>query len=235
MEAARLKSAGLRKGFDVASGAIDTGLGQARTDYGAARDYFTPLAGTANAGYGAYGDATGAAGVEGLDRARGLFTQTPGYKEGLDSSLDQLDRRNASRGLLGSGNTIDATAKIATDYSNQKYGDYVSHLSPYLSGATGIASAQAGLTAGMGDKAFTAGATRGNLGFQTEAGIGEAQGAAELSKDQSGLNLINSLMGGLNMAGKFAGVGGFAPSFGGGGVSLAPSPNGPGTYYPMYR
>lgn len=203
--------AGLRSGQNVAFGQIDSGLNQARTDYGAARDYYTPLAGTANAGFGAYGDATGAGGAEGLARAGELFRSTPGYTEGLNTALDQNDRRMASRGLLGSGNTLDATAEIATNYANKNYGDYVSRLSPFLSGATGIAGSQAGLTAGMGDKAFQAGNTKGTLGYQTETGIGDANAAFDLSKDQTGMNAINAAFGVANLAGKAAGVGGWAP------------------------
>lgn len=201
--------AGLNRGRDVAFGQIDTGLNQLRTDYGAARDYFTPLAGTANAGYGAYADATGAGGAEGLARAGELFKQTPGYAEGLNSTLDQLDRRMASRGLLASGNTLDATAEAATNYANKAYGDYVSRLSPFLSGATNLAGAQAGLTAGMGDKSFLAGTTKGNLGYQAETGIGNANAAFELSKDQTGLNQLQGIMGVGKLAGNFLGLGGF--------------------------
>lgn len=207
--AANDRIAGLQRGYDQASGAINTGLGDLRTAYGQAQDYYTPLAGAATGGFQAYSDATGANGQAGLDRARTQFTQTPGYQQGLSDTLDQLQRRQASLGMLGSGNTLDALAKTTTDYANRNYGDYVSRLSPFLNTGAGIAGAQANLATGLGNQSLATGMALGNLGYNTQTGIGNANAAYELSKDQTGMNQLNGILGGLKLAGQFAGFKGF--------------------------
>lgn len=205
-QAARDRIAGYNAGYGQASGSINKGLGELKDYYGQALKYFQPLAGQANAGYGAYADATGANGQEGLARANALFQAQPGYASGLSTGLDALDRRAASRGMLASGNNTQDTLKFASDYANQKYGDYVGRLSPFLSGAAGLAGAQAGLTSGMGDKSLGVGQYLGDLGWKQQTGIGDANAAAELSKDQAGKNLLGLIGGGINLGSKLFGM-----------------------------
>lgn len=155
---------------DDSIGALDTGY-QAGTGYlGDALANFQPLtalAGDFTRGAGAYGDASGANGAQGLDRARALFTQTPGYQEGLGYGLDAIDRRAASRGMLGSGNTNLDTLKFANDYASQKYGDYLAGLAPYngaaLGATTAAATGQAGVNTGLAGLAQSDATNRTNV------------------------------------------------------------------------
>lgn len=147
-----LQIEGLDKGFGYATDLFGQGRDQLTGAYGDARSWFEPLTPTANAGFSAYGDASGANGPEGLARAKALFTSTPGYMEGLNQGLDAIDRRAASRGMLGSGNTNVDTMRFATDYANQQYGNYMAGLAPYNSVAPGMASNQASNAMLYGDQ-----------------------------------------------------------------------------------
>lgn len=199
-EAAQARIAGLQAGQREANTSIDAGLGQFKDYYKQAGDYFAPLAGVAGARTGAYDDATGVNGAEGMARARAIFTATPGYQEGLDLSLDQLDRRAAARGMLGSGNTVADATKLATTYANQAYGDYVSRLAPFVGQDAAVAGARAGLTTKVGDKSYDAGALKGGIGFQTQQGIGNANADAAMADYNASGNMWNTILG----AGKVA-------------------------------
>lgn len=183
----------INKGFDYATGMYGQGRDELKSGYGNAQGYFAPLAQGANSGYAAYGDATGANGADGMARARALFTASPGYQEGLDRGLDGLDRRAASRGMLGSGNTQIDTLKYANDYATTKYGDFVNNLSPYLGTATGIAGQQAGLSAGLSQELNTSLGNQGSLGFEKEIGIGNAIAGFEKGKDATGGNILKGI------------------------------------------
>lgn len=185
----------INKGFDYATDFYGQGRDQLTSSYGDAKGYFAPLMGGANSGFNAYGDATGANGADGMARARELFTQNPGYQEGLDRGLDSLDRRAASRGMLGSGNTQIDTLKYATDYADTKYGNFVNNLAPYLGTATGIAGQQAGLATNFGSEMNTSLGNQGSLGFQKEIGIGNAAAEFEKGKDKTGGNILGAVTG----------------------------------------
>jgi hypothetical protein len=102
----------------------------------AVNEYQPFLAGTMR-GFDAYGDAAGANGADGIGRANSAFRQIEGYQGGLNTGLDQLERRAAQRGALGGGNTSADTIRFASDYDAQNFGRYLSGLSPYLSAAGG--------------------------------------------------------------------------------------------------
>src|SRR5262249_6223307 len=103
----------------------------------------------------------------------------PGYAEGINMALDQNDRRMAARGMLGSGNTIADTTKLATDYSNQKYSDYLSSFSPMLNLATGAASGIAGLNSQLGNLNYQRGRTHATRAGKARTGTGDATAAAD--------------------------------------------------------
>lgn len=225
----------LKYGYsDLAAPLYQAGRTDLTTNFGQAGDAFKNLQQGTQAGSNAYGDATGANGPEGLARAKALFTQTPGYVEGLNQSLDQNDRRTASRGMLGSGNTIADTTKLATDYANQKFGDYASKLQPYLGANAGAVAGQAGVAQGLGTALNTNETGQGQLGFNAAAGVGNAQAQAELAKYQTSGNFINALLKAGGFATSVAGGFGGAAAGGGGPMGWAPSPNGPDTVSPMY-
>lgn len=204
-----MANAGLQKGYSIAGDLFGQGRDALRTNYGKAMVPFETLFNQSQGGSNAYADASGANGAEGLARASALFRQTPGYSAGLETGLDALDRRAASRGMLGSGNTQQDTLKFANDYASQKYGNYLTGLAPYLSqggnAAAGIANAYSGLGTGL-NSSYQG---QGQLGYNTEAGIGKNNAAAELAKDQTGLNTLGALFSGANFLAKGFGWGAF--------------------------
>ena len=206
-EAARQANQGLQKGYGVASDLYGQGRSALGSNYAAGLAPFQSLFDQSQKGAQAYADASGANGPEGMARARTAFTQTPGYSEGLNSGLDSLDRRAASRGMLASGNNNQDTLKFASDYANNKFGSYLSGLQPYLGQGTASAAGIGGLYGGLGNQLNSSFMGQGNLGYNTEAGIGKNNAAAELSKDQTGMNILNGIMGigklGTNLLGMF--------------------------------
>jgi hypothetical protein len=131
-----------------------------------------------------------------------LFTQTPGYQEGLNQTLNQNDRRAASRGMLNSGNTIADTTKLATDYANQKYGSYVSGLSPYLSANQGAVGGAASMYGQLGTGLAGLYGQQGQAAQATQTGIGNANAAAALAPQQASQNFWNTLIGAGTAAAK---------------------------------
>lgn len=129
-----------------------------------------------------------------------MFTQTPGYSEGINLSLDANDRRAASRGMLNSGNTIADTTKLATDYASQKFGDYRSGLSPYLSQGTSAAQGLGNIYTNLGGQTNQSFTGQGDLAYKTRTGIGDAGAAAELNNYNVSQNQFNALMQGAKMA-----------------------------------
>lgn len=200
---------GLRKGYDQASGMYGQGRDALTTNFNLAAQPFQTLMEGSAAGAGAYADASGAGGAEGLARAGELFRQVPGYAGGLTTGLDAIDRRAASRGMLGSGNTNLDTIRFASDYDAGRYGNYMAGLAPYLdqqrSAAQGLATVNMGLGTGL-DQSFR---NQGQLGYNTQAGIGNNNAAFEMSKNQTGLNQLGALFGGANLGMKAFGLGMF--------------------------
>jgi len=190
--AAGMKIAGLNKGYEQASGLFGQGRDAATTQYNQALTPFQQLFTQGGQGAAAYGDAAGVNGPEGMARATANFQATPGFQSGLNMGLDSIDRRAASRGMLGSGNTNLDTVKFATDYGNQQFGNYVNRLSPYLSQQQGAAQGLAGVNTGLGNLLNTSYGNQGQIGYQTQAGIGNANAAAELAKDQTGMNVLGA-------------------------------------------
>lgn len=201
-DAAAARTTGFNAGYGQLSDLYGQGRDVSTSTVQPGIDMFNQLFKSGQAGSAAYSDATGAGGAEGLTRARDLFTQTPGYTEGLNLTLDQNDRRAASRGTLGSGNTIADTTKLATDYSNQKYGDYVSRLQPFLGATTSAASGAGGLYGGLADMLGKSFQGQGGAANAAQTGIGDANAAAKLADYQASGNLWNTLIGGATAAAK---------------------------------
>lgn len=211
-EAAAAIKQGYATGLDQSNSTLTNAQGSADSLYGQAYSPFSSLIKTTGQGADAYADATGANGADGLARAKSLFTSTPGYQSGFDLLTDANDRLAASRGILASGNTIADTAKLATNYADQNYGNFVSRLAPYLGGSISAASgganvlgSQAALDTGIaGQKATNQ--------WNAATGSGQADANADLAKYSASGNFWNTLLGGANLALKASGIGGFAPA-----------------------
>ena len=137
----------------------------------------------------------GANGPEGLARARANFTATPGYQEGLNQTLDQNDRRAASRGMLNSGNTLADTSKLATDYANQKYGSYVSALQPYLGANQSAVGGEAGLYSGLGTGLAGLYGQQGQAAQGAQTAIGNANADSALAAYNASKNIWTTRLG----------------------------------------
>lgn len=198
--AAEDQKRGLLAGYTGAQDLINGGKDDLRTNYAAAlkplqTTFDNATTGTGQQGYQAWADATGANGPEGLARAKALFTQNPGYTEGLNLTLDQNDRRAASRGMLGSGNAVADTTKLATDYASQKFGDYAGRLQPFsaVPGQMGAAaSGIAGVNTGLGDKLSGSNLTLADLFNKAATGSGNANASATLSQLDADRNMLSA-------------------------------------------
>lgn len=205
--AAESQKAGLNAGYTQASGLLGQGRDALTTNYAAALQPFntalTQATTTGTKGYDAYADASGANGPEGLARAKQNFQATPGYSEGLNMGLDQNDRRAASRGMLGSGNTSADTIKFANDYASQKYGQYTAGLSPYTNNPaqiTGIASGMAGVNTGLGNALNQSYGQQASSAYGTQTGIGNANANADLANLTASQNIWGAAMNGAKLA-----------------------------------
>lgn len=206
-EAAKAKAAGYTAGNTAATGALDQGQASADALYGQAYAPYTGLIDSTGRGAAAYGDASSANGMEGLDRAKALFTATPGYTSGFDLLTDANDRRAASRGILASGNTIADTAKLATTYADQNYGNYVNRLSPYLSANNSAISGAAGVKGAQAGTDMAAAGQRAQYGYNSATGVGNANADAALAPYSASQNFWGALMGGASTLAKAYGGG----------------------------
>lgn len=208
-DAAQKKIAGINAGMSAADSALTTGQASADALYSKAYSPFESLYNSLGGSASSYADATGANGSEGLNRARTAFTSMPGYQEGINMTLDQNDRRAAARGILASGNTIADTTKLATDYSNQKYSDYVNSLLGGVSQAQTAARGGASVLGANAAADLGVASQKANYGYTGNAAIGSANADAETAKYGASQNFWNTLLGGANLALKASGVGGF--------------------------
>ncbi len=185
-------------GYSDLSKLYETGRGDLTGAYTDALKPWTEVSDMATKGASAYADALGINGAEGTARAGQAFTSTPGYQQGLNSTLDQLDRRMASRGMLASGNTMDATAQAATNYANKNYQDYVKNLNPYLqqqtAGAVGQSGVLTGLGSGLNQSYMSQGTSALNRGNMLNSNY-TAQAAADQAAANSGFNLFGNIVG----------------------------------------
>lgn len=205
-DAAAARVTGLNQGYGQLSDLYGQGAGALTSNTQQGIGLYEPLIQTTQAGSSAYADASGANGPEGLARARANFTATPGYQEGLTQTLDQNDRRAASRGMLNSGNTIADTTKLATDYASQKYGSYVSALSPFLGAAQNAVGGAAGMYSQLGTGLATLYGQQGQAAQATQTGIGNANADAAMADYNASGNLWKTLLGGASAAATYFGA-----------------------------
>lgn len=166
----------LEQGQTAGLGYLDTATGQATGALNQAAPTWADLLSRANAGYGAYSDAVGAAGPEGQARARANFQTDPGYQFQQEQGLDALNRGAASRGMLASGNNSQDILKFSQGLADQSYGDYVSRLLPFLGQANTAAAGQSGLYSNLANIYSQAGANKSNVATGTASGVANMYG-----------------------------------------------------------
>lgn len=223
-DAANAQIAGLNTANTNSSADLTAGQAGADALYGQAQGAYAPLVASTTQGSQAYADATGVNGADGLARARATYQADPGYNGGLTTGIDQVNRTAAARGDLGGGNTSADEIKFASDYDNQKYGNYVSSLSPYLGANSSAVAGQAGVYGTQAAADLGVAGQKATNDYNTGAGIGQANAQAALAPYSASSNFWSALTGAAGLGLKASGIGGFgAPSFNLGGPPAASS------------
>ena len=241
-EAAAAKKLGYENANTAATGALDAGQTAANGYYDQAYSPFSALYETGKGVYdkfsGAYADATGVNGADGIARGGSTFKSLPGYSGGLTTGIDAVDRGAAARGQLGGGNTNADVIKFASDYDANKYGNYLSSLVPGMqsgqslltagaTGEAGVKTAQAGTTASIANQ-------KANYGYNSATGVGNANADAALAPYSASQNFWGALMGGANLLGKATGIGGWGSSGSGSSGGTASTINYGGQAWPSF-
>ena len=207
--AAADRIAGINRGYDLATGAVQGGLNNANQYYNQAYGAWTPLAGQGTAAGSAYADALGLNGAEGNARAQAAFQNNPGYQFQLQSGLDAIDRGAAARGRVQSGNTLAAEQQYGANLANQGWSNYLTAFNPLLSQQTAAAQGQAGALTSQAGANYLGGVQLGQYGWQKGTGIGDAQAAADLAKNQASANLWGVLLNGAKLGSNLWGYGSY--------------------------
>jgi hypothetical protein len=215
-------------------GYLDTGRTGALDSLTAAGDVYRPLQAKYGAGSNMYLDSLGLNGADGNARATGAFQAGPGYDFKVNQSLDALDRRAASRGLLGSGNNTIDTLSTVHGIANQEYGDWQNRLagliSPEMSAAAGVAGSESAKAPVWTNDANA----RLGLGQNVVSGVNDQttqKANAEMAASKNMLGLGMSLA--SLAAGGMPGLGGITGMLGGsaGGAGMGSFLKGSGTGY----
>lgn len=208
-EAAQQRKDGLQQGYDALTGAYQQGRDALTTGANTASSLWQNYGNTVGQMYGsgaaAYGDVSGANGVEGLQRGTDLFKnsgQYGVYGVGLQEGLQALNRTHAAAGNLSSGNADADTIKFAQDQASKAYGQFQTGLQPYLTlngqaqalATKGQADAATGLGTGLNTNYMGQGAAA-NANY---TGQGAADAAATMNNYNVGANIFNALKGGAD-------------------------------------
>jgi hypothetical protein len=218
-DAAAARTAGYNQGYQQLSDLYGQGRTATTNAYQGGMDklssIYGPVSGQANAGYSAYGDATGANGAAGNARALANFQTGPGYQFQLGQGLQAIDRGAASRGMLSGGGTAAAEQNYGNGLAGQSWQNYVSNLAPFgnqaVTSAYGQGNANSTLAAGLGNQLGASFQGQGAAANAAQQGIGNAQAAADLNRynvSQAGLGAIFGGVGdvlGFKPAGTIAG------------------------------
>ncbi len=183
----------LNTGYTNASNAINSGISS-----------YNPLSNLGQS-YGAAPNmllnALGVNGAAGTAAARNAFQSSPGYQFQLGQGLQAIDRGAASRGMLGSGNTLMAEQQYGQGLANQDYTNWLNSLGsftyPTLSATSGAATGQAGQYTNLANLAQNDATNRVNLANTTTSGMAGANMQAANAEMQGSGNLFSL---GLNAA-----------------------------------
>jgi hypothetical protein len=230
-QAARDRNAGLQKGYENLSDLYGQGRNALTQGYNQASSYYAPLVASTTSGSNAYGDASGANGTEGLQRAMDTFKNSGQYGTygfALDQGLQALNRTHAASGNLASGNADADSMKYATGLAGQTYGSYLSGLQPYLSANNSAITGAANTSAGLGTALNQSYQGQGNAANKNYTDQGASTAAADMNNYNVGSNILGAItgLGGLALGG-LGGMGGLGGAltggFGGTGFSLGPT------------
>ena len=136
--------ASLQQGYGAGLDALRQYYGQGAQTLQQGVDAFNPLVSKNMAGLDMYMNALGLGGQAGTQAAQGAFQTGPGYQFAVDQATGNAQRAANRLGMAYSGNTVDATAKLANNLANQEYGNWIKNLSGFQGGAQSAVSGQAG-------------------------------------------------------------------------------------------
>jgi hypothetical protein len=195
-EAAAQRNAGLQQGYETLSGLYGQGREAINTGATKAQGYYAPLISKYGQGSNAYGDASGANGVEGLQRGTEAFKnsgQYGVYGVNLGEGLQALQRTHAAAGNLNSGNADADTLKYATDQATKAYGSYLSGLQPYLGMEGNAAAGAAGVATGQGGALNQSFQGQGNAANANYTGQGASNAAATMNEYNISKNMWDGI------------------------------------------
>jgi hypothetical protein len=225
-----MANAGATAGYGQLSDLYGQGRGALTSNYGDAKNLYTGLINSTGSGAKAYGDASGANGVEGLKSAMDTFKnsgQYGNYGFALDQGLQALNRTHAAAGNPASGNADADSMKYATGLANSTYGSYLTGLQPYLGANSSAVAGAAGVDTGLGTALNSSYTNQGNAANTTQTTIGNNNASAEMNNYKVGANQLNGLMGLGSLAmgglGGVGGLGGLTGGFGGTGFAMGPT------------
>lgn len=203
----------IRSGGTQAIGHIDKGvvgaqdaLGKARNHFGQAGGAYEPLNAIAkqfDGSIGAYNDAIGLNGAEGVTRARKTFGNSLQNQFELEQGLEAINRSRAARGggTINSGNIDRDTQVFGQDYANSKTNSHLDRLSGLVNQNIGLRSAVA---TGQANAANNIANSFGQeAGYLNAGGTSKAQIAADTAFNIARLTSAT----GTSVAGLQSGVG----------------------------
>lgn len=217
---------------------LDEGKTGALGSLDAAAGVYQPLQDKYGAGTNLYLDSLGVNGAAGNQNAVNAFQTGPGYDFAVNQSLDALDRRAASRGMLASGNNTLDTLSTVNGLANQEYGNWQNRLagliSPEMQAATGVAGANTNKAGVYTQDAMN----RVNLSSNVANGMNSSatQGAnAQMQASGNALGLGMQLAN-LGVNAMSGGMGGGTSMLGGNGTGATHTPWSYSSAFPMpYR
>lgn len=178
------------------SGLYGQGRDAINTGAATAQGYYAPLIAKYGQGSNAYGDASGANGVAGLQRGTEAFKnsgQYGVYGVNLGEGLQALQRTHAAAGNLNSGNADADTLKYATDQATKSYNSYLAGLQPYLGGEAGAVGGAAGVATGQGGALNQSYQGQGNAANANYTGQGASNAAATMNEYNISKNMWDGI------------------------------------------
>jgi hypothetical protein len=202
-KAAQDQISGLNKGYSLASGNINQGIGAINSSYTAALQPYLQNYGQAQAGVTQLGNALGLNGAQGNAAALQQLRSTPGYGFQQQSMDDTVNAQAAASGNNASGNQLLALNKVNQGLADSTSNNYISQLQPFLGASNAAAGGIAGVNMGQGNAIAGQQDMLAQLGYQTQTGIGNANANADLAGLQASGNFWNMLggLGGMKTSG----------------------------------
>ena len=214
-KAATAATAGYNAGYGQYAPLAQAGRTALTNNYTTGIQQFAPWLNTGIKGNATYSDALGLNGPEGNTRATAAFQSSPGYDFALNQGLTAVDRRAASRGLLGSGNTTMDEFNYAHGLADQDYGRWLDRLLGVSNNGQNAAGSTANLYAGLGTGLNNSYGNQAQTAYGTQVGIGNANAGADIAAGnaemQGNANLWGALINGAKAVASGAGSLGFKP------------------------